>query len=155
MKPVIIAIIFAFIFSTAKAQQNLPPKNPKDPDSTIVINMPVGTNTQASLDTSKVYGFVEQEPTFPGGPKKWLEYIKANLKYPEAAKADHAEGRVFVTFVVERDGSVTNPKILRGIGNGCDEEAQRLLKNSPKWNPGMQNGKTVRVQYIVPIDFKL
>jgi protein TonB len=154
MKRILITIMLMAAFLVVKAQQP-PPKNPKDPDSDVLINMPPGANAQTSLDTGKVYTSVEQEPSFPGGPKRWSEYIKANLKYPEVAKANDVQGRVFVTFVVERDGSVTNPKILRGIGNGCDEEVVRLLKNCPKWNPGMQNGKALRVQYIVPVEFKL
>jgi protein TonB len=147
MKTFFTTVAFLVIFSIAKAQQQ--PTDSTSIKITGVIMHP------GPVDTVKIYQVVALEPSFPGGPRKWLEYIKANLKYPEAAKADKAEGRVFVTFVVERDGSVTNPKILRGIGNGCDEEAQRLLKNSPKWNPGMQNGHTVRVQYIVPVEFKL
>jgi protein TonB len=147
MKHILTIVALLLIYNVAKAQKQLTDTTPIKITGVIMHSGPV--------DTVKVYQVVALEPSFPGGPKKWLDYIKANLKYPDYAKANNVEGRVFVTFVVERDGSVTNPKILRGIGNGCDEEAQRLLKNSPKWNPGMQNGHTVRVQYIVPVEFKL
>jgi periplasmic protein TonB len=148
-------IMLLFVSVKMVYAQQPPPKTPKDPDVG-TFNLPPDRATAIiHADTSLVYTAVQQEPSFPGGPKKWLGYINTNLKYPEAAKANNAEGKVFVAFVVERDGAITNPKVLRGIGNGCDEEAQRLLKNSPKWNPGMQNGKAVRVQYIIPVTFKL
>jgi protein TonB len=155
MKPVLITIAFLAIFSTAKAQQNPPPKTPKDPDSTIIINLPAGTNAQTSLDTGKIYTAVQLEPSFPGGQQKLNDYFKANLKYPAVAHVNNVQGKVFVTFVVERDGSLSNIQVLRGIGSGCDEEAVRLLIHCPKWNPGIQNGKAVRVQYIIPVTFKL
>jgi protein TonB len=83
-----------------------------------------------------------------------MEYVKKSLKYPTKAKEEGVAGKVFVTFVVEKDGSVTNPKVVRGIGGACDIEARRLVQNSPKWNPGMQNEKPVRVQYVVMVEFK-
>lgn len=99
--------------------------------------------------------FVEENPEFPGGPAKLLEYIQKNLEYPEAARENEIQGRVFVGFIVEEDGSVSNVKILRGIGYGCDEEAIRLVNSLPKFKPGKQRGKPIRVQYTLPIVFKL
>jgi protein TonB len=101
-----------------------------------------------------IFVAVQQPPTFPGGMGKWLEYVKRNLNYPEKDKAEGFAGKVFVTFVIEKDGSVSNPRVVRGIGGACDVEARRLVKDSPKWNPGMQNEKAVRVQYTTMIEFK-
>lgn len=98
---------------------------------------------------------VENMPTFPGGEKKMLEYVAKNVKYPQLAKEVGTQGRVFVSFIVEKDGSITNVTILRGIGSGCDEEAIRVVKSMPKWNPGLQCGRAVRVSCNLPINFKL
>lgn len=98
---------------------------------------------------------VENMPTFPGGEKKMLEYVAKNVKYPQLAKEVGTQGRVSVSFVVEKDGSITNVTILRGIGSGCDEEAIRVVKSMPKWNPGLQCGRAVRVSCNLPINFKL
>lgn len=107
-----------------------------------------------SLD-GDVFLSVEENPEFPGGPAKLLEYIQKNLEYPEAARENEIQGRVFVGFIVEEDGSVSNVKILRGIGYGCDEEAIRLVYSLPKFKPGKQRGKPIRVAYTLPIVFKL
>lgn len=98
---------------------------------------------------------VENMPTFPGGDKKMMEYVAKNVKYPQLAKEMGTQGRVFVSFVVEKDGSISNVELLRGIGNGCDEEAIRVVKSMPKWNPGLQCGRAVRVSCNLPISFKL
>jgi TonB family protein len=102
-----------------------------------------------------VYQIVEQMPEFPNGEEAMMQYIAKQVKYPAEAKKAGAQGRVFVGFIVEPDGSLSDFKVLRGIGYGCDEEALRLVKSMPKWKPGMQRGKAVRVQYLVPVNFKL
>ena len=84
-----------------------------------------------------------------------MKSIAGNIKYPEAAIDKNIEGRVFVSFVIEKDGSVSNVKVLRGIGGGCDEEAARVISSMPKWKPGKQKGEFVRVSYQIPIMFKL
>lgn len=104
---------------------------------------------------SKVFVAVEHEPEFVGGMEKFQEYIKGNLQYPPLALNDEVEGKVFIHFIVEKGGSLTDIKVVRGIGNGCDEEAIRLMKKCPKWKPGIQNGRNVRVEYMVPITFTL
>ncbi len=103
----------------------------------------------------EVFLSVEENPEFPGGPAKLLEYIQKNLKYPMMARESDIQGRVFVGFVVEKDGSISNVKVLRGIGGGCDEEAVRVVQSLPKFKPGKQRGNPVRVQYTLPIVFKL
>ena len=102
-----------------------------------------------------VYQMVEQMPQYTGGEEAMMKYVAENIKYPQAAKDKNISGRVFVSFVIEKDGSVSNVKVVRGIGGGCDEEAARVIKEMPKWKPGMQKGKPVRVNYMMPIFFKL
>ena len=106
-------------------------------------------------DKNGVYQIVEEIPQFPGGEKALMEYMAKNLTYPQEARDKGIDGRVFVGMVIEKDGSVSNVKVLRGIGSGCDEEAVRVIKSMPKWKPGMQDGKPVRVSYQIPINFKL
>ena len=103
----------------------------------------------------EIFQVVEEMPVFPGGETKLLEYISNNIQYPQVARETGIQGRVFIGFVVEPDGSISNVKLLRGIGGGCDEEAIRVVKSMPKWKPGKQRGKVVRVSYQIPISFKL
>ena len=103
----------------------------------------------------EIFQIVEEMPSYPGGEAKLFEYIKKNMKYPQIARESGIKGRVFVSFVVEPDGSVSNVKVLRGIGGGCDEEAMRVVKAMPKWKPGKQRGKAVRVSYMLPVNFQL
>ena len=103
----------------------------------------------------EIFGMVEEMPSFPGGEVKLLEYIAKNLNYPQEAIEKGIEGRVFVGFIIDVDGSVTDVKLLRGIGGGCDEEAIRVIKSLPKWRPAKQNGVFSRVSYQIPVNFKL
>ena len=106
-------------------------------------------------DERGIYQIVEQMPEFPGGEEAIREFVAKNIQYPQKAIDAGAYGRVFVGFVIEPDGSVSNVTLLRGIGFGCDEEAMRVVKMMPKWKPGMQKGEAVRVSYMIPINFKL
>ena len=106
-------------------------------------------------DEHEVYMLVDEMPEFPGGDKSLVQFIADNTKYPAEAKEKGIKGRVFVNFIVEPDGSISDIKVLRGIGGGCDEEAVRVVESMPKWKPGMQNGEAVRVSYNVPVNFKL
>ena len=106
-------------------------------------------------DRPGVYIVVEQMPEFPGGDTSLVQFIADNTKYPAEAKEKGIKGRVFVNFIVEPDGSVSDIKVLRGIGGGCDEEAVRVVEYMPKFKPGIQNGEAVRVSYTVPVIFKL
>jgi protein TonB len=98
---------------------------------------------------------VEEMPNYPGGDEARIKFISENVVYPVIARESNTQGTVYVTFVVEADGSITEVKILRGIGSGCDEEAMRVVKMMPKWNAGRQSGKSVRVQFNLPIKFTL
>ena len=103
----------------------------------------------------EIFQVVEDQPEFPGGEKALFTYLSKSIKYPPMAKDAGVQGVVYVTFVVEPDGNITNVKVLRGIGAGCDDEAVRVVKAMPKWKPGKQRGKSVRVQFNLPIRFTL
>ena len=114
--------------------------------------------TLLDVATSKedtVYQIVEEMPVFPGGEQAMMKFVAENINYPQEAKDKEIAGRVFVSFVVEKDGSVDEVKVMRGIGGGCDEEVVRVVKAMPKWKPGKQEGKPVRVNYMMPFNFKL
>ena len=114
--------------------------------------------TLLDVATSKedtVYQIAEEMPVFPGGEQAMMKFVAENINYPQEAKDKEIAGRVFVSFVVEKDGSVDEVKVMRGIGGGCDEEVVRVVKAMPKWKPGKQDGKPVRVNYMMPFNFKL
>ncbi len=110
---------------------------------------------EKSSDNEDIFTVVEEMPEFPGGPEKMMEYLASHIKYPEEAYNKGIQGRVYVNFVIEPDGSATNAKALRGIGGGCDEEAIRVVESMPKWIPGRQRGQAVRVAMNLPIRFTL
>ncbi len=103
----------------------------------------------------KVYDVVDEMPVFPGGDHELLKYIADNLKYPQEAMESGVQGRVFVQIIVEPDGSISNPKIIRGIGYGCDEEAVRVVESIPGFNPGKKKEEVVRVLYTIPVVFEI
>ena len=107
------------------------------------------------VNNDSIYQMVEVMPEFPGGTAKMMDYLSKNIKYPEEAKEKGISGRVFLSFVIEKDGAVSNVKVAKGIGKECDDEALRVVKAMPKWKPGLQKGKPVRVNYMLPIFFKL
>ncbi|MBW6460037.1 MAG: TonB family protein [Bacteroidales bacterium] len=117
--------------------------------------IPVRVEDEADHEETTIFMVVESMPVFPGGEANLYKFLAENIKYPQMAKESGIQGRVFVTFVVERDGSVTDVRVLRGIGGGCDEEAIRVVRNMPKWTPGKQRNKAVRVQYNLPVKFTL
>ena len=99
---------------------------------------------------NKVFDVVEQMPSFPGGPSALMQYLSSNIKYPVVAQENGVQGRVVVSFVVERDGSITDVQVARSVDPSLDREAQRVVRNMPRWIPGQQNGQAVRVKYNVP-----
>ena len=106
--------------------------------------------------TSEIFLIVEQQPVPIGGMKAFYEYVRKNLKYPAQASRMGVEGRVYIDFVVEKNGSLSQIGILKGIGAGCDQEALRVMRACPlKWKPGKQRGKPVRVRFRLPITFRL
>jgi TonB family protein len=120
-----------------------------------VVSQKVDALKPSNDESDEIFTNVEVLPTFPGGLEQFGKFLGKNLRYPPIARESGIQGRVFCTFVVEKDGSLTDIKVSRGIGGGCDEEAIRVLRSSPKWNPGIQHGRPVRVSYTVPIFFQL
>ena len=116
---------------------------------------PVQVEEEEEVVEEEIFTVVENDPEFPGGMDALYKYLRENIKYPQIAKENNITGRVFVTFVVEKDGSIANPRILRDIGGGCGQEAIRVVKAMPKWTPGKQRGKPVRVQFNLPVSFNL
>lgn len=108
-----------------------------------------------STAKEEVFMVAEQMPEFPGGMKELLKFLQDNLKYPEKAMKNNVQGRVIVQFVVEKDGTLTEFKVARSVDPDLDAEALRVLQTMPKWKPGMQRGKIVRVKFTVPVSFKL
>lgn len=100
-------------------------------------------------------GGVDEYPEFTGGAKAWSKYMERNLRYPSRAQEEGAAGKVFVSFVVEKDGSITDVSVIKGIGFGCDEEAIKVIKKSPLWKPGKNKGVPVRVRYNMAINFQM
>jgi protein TonB len=126
--------------------------------SVLAILLMANTNATAQnkkVANDKVLEKAEVMPEFPGGEKAMMDFVAENVQYPDEAKEKEISGRVLVSFVVEKDGSIGDVKVVRGIGGGCDEEAIRVVKAMPKWKPGMEKGKTVRVSYMMPFTFKL
>lgn len=109
-------------------------------------------NTQTASGPDKVYTIVQQKPDFPGDINTWLAN---NIVYPQDAKNNNVQGTVYVSFIVEKDGSVSTVKVLRGANSSLDNESVRVVSAMPKWTPGMQDGLPVRVAYLVPIHFML
>jgi periplasmic protein TonB len=106
-------------------------------------------------ESKPVFTIVEEMPSFPGGEAERNKFLATNIVYPQQATENGIQGTVYVSFVVDSKGNVTDVKVLRGIGGGCDEEALRVVKMMPQWHPGKQNGKQVRVLFNMPIYFKL
>ena len=106
-------------------------------------------------DTNDIYMVVEDSPQFPGGLQALLDYLHDNIKYPESCRRDSIQGRVIISFVVEKDGSINSAEIVKGVHEQLDAEALRVIDAMPKWKPGKQRGKTVRVKYAIPVNFRL
>ncbi len=125
--------------------------------ATIKRNAMAGNEILNSSQTDKgrVFTAVEKEPSFPGGEKKFAAYLGHNIKYPALMRQKKVEGTVVISFIVEKDGSLSSLKVLREPGYGSGKETIRVLSTSPKWEPGVQKGEKVRVQYTIPINFTL
>lgn len=137
MKPTLITIALLTIFSlTSKAQKPIP-----------VITV--------QADSNAVYTAVEKTPSFPGGEKGFIHFLIHTVRYPASGVENHIQGKVVLTFIVEKDGSLSDIRVAKGVSTDIDDEAIRVMKASPKWAPGMQGGRAVRVQYTQPISFTL
>ena len=112
------------------------------------------SSQKPQVTQDSIYRVSDAMPEYPGGPNEMMRYIQENIKYPQSAIDNKIEGRVFVTFVVEKDGSISNAAVLRGIDKECDAEALRVVSSMPKWNPGQHKGEVVRTQFTIPIIYK-
>jgi protein TonB len=117
--------------------------------------IPVDAEEEETTEEEPIFAIVESMPAFPGGEEARLKYLNDHVNYPTMAREAGIQGRVFVEFVIEKDGSVTNARVVRGIGGGCDEEAVRVVENMPRWIPGKQRNVPVRVRFNMPIRFIL
>jgi len=124
-------------------------------DEASVIDNPVPDNLPDETTEDEPFIFVEQQPAPEGGMQAFYRYVSQKINYPQQAVRQGVEGKVFVSFIVNTDGSLTDIQILKGIGAGCDEEALRVLKQAPRWKPGKQRGRAVRVRMQIPIAFSL
>ena len=149
--------VFALLILLNTQCDNTKPNDEKQQpavtETETILEQPVYDKEALNLQDS-IYRVTEVMPEYPGGPNEMMRYIQENIKYPQSAKANKIEGRVYVTFVVEKDGSITNAAVLRGIDKECDAEALRVVSSMPKWNPGQQDGKNVRTQFTIPIYYK-
>ena len=106
-------------------------------------------------EEEEVFMVVEDAPEFPGGINALLEYLKKNIKYPAICRDNNIQGRVIVSFVVNKDGKIVDPEVVKGVNPSLDKEALRVISTMPNWKPGYQRGKPVRVKYSVPVNFRL
>lgn len=143
----------------AEAVEETKKENPKEPipiieDDIEVEELVEKPNVEAEIpDDEKKFIIIEEQPEFPGGEKAMNQFIKDNLKYPNEDNENELRGTVYLNFVVEKDGSITNIKVLRSLGNGYDEEAIRIVNAMPKWKPGKHRGELTRAYFILPISF--
>ncbi|MBZ4675266.1 MAG: Cell envelope biosis protein TonB [Dysgonamonadaceae bacterium] len=125
--------------SKAQIQTYTPPPPPK----------------QVEEEEEEIFVVVENQPEFPGGQAAMMKFLSENIKYPVIAQENGIQGRVICNFVVERDGSITDVQVVRGVDPSLDREAVRVIQSMPKWKPGMQRGKPVRVRFTLPVVFRL
>ena len=137
MKKIVLSLVMLFAVATLSAQ-----------------NTDTKSNVKESVSAPS-FIVVEQMPEFPGGEEALYQFLGSNLSYPDTAKEQNITGKVIVSFVVEKDGRITNAKVTKDIGGGCGDEALRVVNKMPRWKPGRQKGKPVRVQFSLPFLFKL
>ncbi|NDV47119.1 energy transducer TonB [Paludibacter sp. 221] len=125
-----------------------------DKNEEIVIEIPVAAPI-VEEEEEVIFQVVEKMPEFPGGPQALFEYLNKNMRYPVIAQENGIQGRVICQFVVNRDGSIVDIVVVKSIDPSLDKEAIRVIQSMPKWNPGQQRGKSVRVKYTLPVNFKL
>ena len=110
---------------------------------------------EEDVEEQQIFQVVEEMPEFPGGMAECMKFLSKNIKYPTISQENGVQGRVIVQFVVNRDGSIVDPVVVRGVDPYLDKEALRVISSMPKWKPGKQRGKAVRVKYTVPVMFRL
>jgi protein TonB len=129
--------------------------NPEDSQPVYIAPVQVQLEDEKSLSEEETFIIVEKMPEYPGGIGAMHDFLVKNIEFPKTAVETGIKGTVYLYFIVEKDGSISNIKIIRGIGGGCDQEAERVISKMPKWNPGSQRGKPVRVSFNIPVVFDL
>ncbi len=131
----------------------------EDDNNTVVevvdLSAQEGPSDEEEAEGNQIFTVVEQQPEFPGGEAALMQYIKKNLKYPAFAAENGIQGRVTLSFTVEKDGSIANIEVMRSPAEELSKEAIRVVQSMPKWKPGKQRGKAVRVKYVLPVTFRL
>ena len=136
--------------STEKKNEQASTTNNAQEDNILRI-----VEVEEEVDEQQIFQVVEEAPEFPGGHKECMAFLSKNIKYPQISQENGVQGRVIVQFVVNADGSITDPTVVRGIDPYLDKEALRVINLMPKWKPGKQRGKAVRVRYTLPVKFNL
>ena len=151
MKSIItFAVFMTFaILMNAQVQDSV-----RSSDKIQIISVDTDKNESAIIE-DEVFLVVEVAPEYTGGENALMTYLSENILYPQVARESNIQGTVYVSFIIEKNGEVSNIKVMRGIGGGCDEEAVRVVQSMPKWKPGTQRGKPVRVQFNWPVRFIL
>ena len=146
--------LFEIVDDTEEVTDNVSvvPDNVNEPYKVVWVPPVVET---AEVEEDVIHVSVEIMPEFPGGSAELLKYLSTHIKYPTMSQEMGSQGRVIVQFVVDKDGSITSPTVVRGVDPYLDKEAIRVISGMPKWKPGVQNGKKVRVKYTVPVVFRL
>ena len=124
-------------------------------DKLMKIKLAPDKKAREDFSNDQVYTVVEKQPSFPGGVSVLMKYIANNIQYPKEAQEKGLQGRVITAFIIRKDGSIDDIKVMRGIDPLLDKEALRVVQSMPKWEPGEQRGEAVSVRYILPIQFKL
>ena len=136
-------------------EQEQPKQAPPPPEAPKVEEVLEIMDNDSEVEEQQIFQVVEEMPEFPGGMGECMKFLGKNIKYPTISQENGVQGRVIVQFVVNRDGSIVDPVVVRGVDPYLDKEALRVISTMPKWKPGKQRGKAVRVKYTVPVMFRL
>ncbi|WP_163716270.1 energy transducer TonB [Mangrovibacterium lignilyticum] len=147
--------VLTIVDDDTEIEEELDIEDTEADDNTVIDVAPVIQQEAEEEEESEVFFIVENMPEFPGGELALRKFIANAIKYPVIAQENGVQGKVYVNFVVDKDGSVTQARIARGVDSSLDKEALRVVNSLPKWKPGQQRGKPVRVSYTVPISFVL
>ena len=148
------AEIIDIVENDADIEEDIMASN-EDNDEWVDIDSYDIVEVEPEPEEEEVFMVVEDQPEFPGGTAALLEYLRKNIKYPAICRENNIQGRVIVSFVVNKDGGIVDPEVIKGVNPSLDKEALRVISTMPKWKPGYQRGKPVRVKYTVPVNFRL
>lgn len=146
--------VFAIVDDDLELEDEFEIESSEADDETIIDAVPV-IKEDIEENSDEIFQVVEENPVFPGGEKALISWITKNINYPVIAAENGIQGKVYVNFVVNKDGGISNATIARGVDSSIDKEALRVVNKLPKWKPGKQRGKAVRVSFTVPINFQL